>query len=281
MIAGTPSRTAMLVAAHRADHQTLDGASIFTDPLAVKLIGADAGITTTADVAAASMRGYVRLILAARARGAEDAANASIERGVRQVVVLGAGLDSFAYRHKHGPDLRVFEVDFPATSAWKCERLSHAGIAIPAGVHHVAVDFETDDFTENLVAQGFNPGAPCVVLWMGVVYYLTLPALQATLGAIGAWPGGGRLVMDYLEPMGHATPAMQQNMQRVKKRVAAMGEQLITFLPRTDIAARLGVLGFATVSDTSLGDIARHYLAAAPIPANHDAARLVVADRLI
>jgi methyltransferase (TIGR00027 family) len=114
---------------------------------------------------------------------------------------LGAGLDSFAYRRDaERRGLRIFEVDHPATQAWKRERLAASGILEPDRVSFVPVDFERDDFDELLHVHGFNHGAPSVVAWLGVTYYLTHDANEATLRRIARWAPATRLVLDYRLP---------------------------------------------------------------------------------
>src|SRR3981189_37615 len=130
MQTGQPSRTALGVAGLRAAHQVLDHAAIFTDPLALRILGADAeAMVRDAETDVARQR--LRLFIACRARIAEDAL-AAVQNGVRQLVVLGAGLDTYAYRASPSDDLRIFEVDHPLTQAWKRERLADAAIATPA-----------------------------------------------------------------------------------------------------------------------------------------------------
>ena len=133
-----------------------------------------------------------------RHRFAEDAVTAAVARGVRQVVVLGAGLDTFAYRHPHD-GLRVFEVDFPATGEWKRARLAEAGIAVSPTVAFVAVDFEHDDLLDRLRESGLDVETPAVFMWLGVVPYLTEEAIWATLGFIAGVPGA-EVVFDYANP---------------------------------------------------------------------------------
>src|SRR5689334_8184254 len=128
METGLPSLTALGAARHRAAHQVLEGGRIFHDPLALRILGSDAEtVAREADERA----GGLRLFIAARARLAEDTLAAAIARGTRQLVVLGAGLDTYAYRAPLAGGLRVFEVDHPATQAWKRSLLEAAGIAIP------------------------------------------------------------------------------------------------------------------------------------------------------
>ena len=143
---GQPSRTALGAAGLRAAHQVLDGAAIFADPLALRILGADADdLVREAKAETDPFRQRLRWFIAARSRIADDALAAAIKRGARQLVVLGAGLDTTAYRALPSHDLRIFEVDYPATQAWKRERLAEAGIPLPAALTFVPIDFERAD----------------------------------------------------------------------------------------------------------------------------------------
>ncbi len=125
---GQPSRTAQGAAAHRAVHQIVEGGVIFSDPFAVAILGDDsrAGLSEMADDPS---HRPMRLFIAARSRFSEDTLAACVARGIRQVVVLGAGLDTFSLRNPHASQgVRVFEVDYPATQGWKRERLRQAGL---------------------------------------------------------------------------------------------------------------------------------------------------------
>jgi methyltransferase (TIGR00027 family) len=128
---GKPSRTAWVAAVHRAAHQVLEQGRIFADPLALRILGVDAEtVAREAEERPSGRR--MRIFIAVRTRFAEDALTAAVERGVRQVVVLGAGLDTYAYRCEWRDRLRIFEVDYPATQAWKRQRLEDAAISVPA-----------------------------------------------------------------------------------------------------------------------------------------------------
>ena len=151
-----PSRTAERVALRRAAHQLLDHPRVHDDPLALVIVG---------DAQAAALRAEphrfedgpvsqrLRAFLAVRSRVAEDTLARAVAAGVRQYVVLGAGLDTFAYRNPY-PALRVFEVDHPATQAWKRRRLADAQIAVPDDVTFVALDFASESLPAALRAVG-------------------------------------------------------------------------------------------------------------------------------
>ena len=137
---GQPSQTALGAARLRAAHQVLDGASILADPLAVRILGPDE--QASLDHAQVHPMGpRLRWFIAARSRIAEDALTVAVDQGASQLVVLGAGLDTLAYRTPLATRLRIFEVDYPATQAWKRELLEAATIAVPATLAFIAVDF--------------------------------------------------------------------------------------------------------------------------------------------
>jgi methyltransferase (TIGR00027 family) len=187
MQTGQPSRTALGAAGLRAAHQVLDRAAIFTDPLALRILGPDAEAMVR-DAETDLSRQRLRWFIAIRARIAEDALAAAVQRGVGQLVVLGAGLDTYAYRAPPSDNLRIFEVDHPLTQAWKRERLAEAAIAPPAALRFVPVDFERETLADGLGAAGFDPARQTFFSWLGVVPYLTEQAVFATLGFIAGLP---------------------------------------------------------------------------------------------
>jgi methyltransferase (TIGR00027 family) len=252
---GEPSRTAFGAATHRAVHQDLDGARIFHDPLAWQILGADRDEVLAR--ATARDRPWLRLFIAIRHRFAEDGLAAAIERGTGQVVVLGAGLDTFAYRNPYA-GVRVFEVDFPATAAWKAVRLREAGIAVPPGTVFAACDFEREDFLDRLVAGGFDTTRPAYFIWLGVVPYLTRDAIVTTLRRIGTVPGA-EVVFDYPTPMTGLPWRARRLRRRFERRVAALGEPLtVTFEPY-ELAELLRSCGFTEIEDLGRAELLPRY----------------------
>ncbi|HUJ61509.1 MAG TPA: SAM-dependent methyltransferase [Kofleriaceae bacterium] len=242
-----PSYTARAAAAHRAAHQLLEGGRIFADPLAVAMLGEPAD-AIAADATAHPERAAMRRFIALRSWLAERELADAVARGTRQLVVLGAGLDSFAYRNPHA-DLRVFEVDHPATQAWKRERLAAAGIAVPPTLAFAPVDFARDALLDALAAVGFAASAPALVTWLGVVPYLEDAAIFATLAAIARWARGTQVVFDYGEPPGSLPPELAARAAERAARVAAIGEPWLSFFQPAELAARLAATGFSSVVD--------------------------------
>jgi methyltransferase (TIGR00027 family) len=258
---GQPSRTALGAAGLRAAHQVLDGAAIFSDPLALRILGADAGdLVRKAEAERDPYRQRLRWFIAARSRVADDALAAAIKRGARQLVVLGAGLDTTAYRAMPSHDLRIFEVDHPATQTWKRERLAEAGIPLPAALTFVSVDFERATLAEGLAAAGFDSALQTFFSWLGVVPYLTDDAIFSTLGYIAGLPGGAHVVFDYVNPPDTMTePGRRAMHEALIARVAAVGEQLRNHFDSNALHVRLKALGFHEFEDLGWPEIAARF----------------------
>jgi methyltransferase (TIGR00027 family) len=259
---GQSSRTALGAATHRAVHQVLESGRIFTDPLAVRILGADAEAAVR-DARNHPFRRRLRLFIAARTRFAEDALTAACARGVRQLVVLGAGLDTYAYRTTLGESLHIFEVDHPATQAWKRERLAQAAIPVPGTLTFVPIDFEREILADGLAAAGFEPTQQTFFTWLGVVPYLTEQAVLSTLGFIASLPGGAHVVFDYSNPPASGPDQNDDASVResLAERVAALGETLKSHFETEALHTSLTALGFSQIEDLGPALIRERYLA--------------------
>jgi methyltransferase (TIGR00027 family) len=262
MQSGEPSRTALAAARHRAAHQVLEHGRIFADPLAVRILGEDADTVAREAEQNPSAR-RMRIFIAVRTRFAEDSLTAAVERGVRQLVVLGAGLDTYAYRWASlGTSreiVRIFEVDHPATQAWKRRRLAESGIALPDCLTFAPIDFERETLAGGLAAAGFDPAQQTFFTWLGVVPYLTEEAVWSTLGFIASLPNGAHVVFDYSDPPDSLTPEMRALHERRAARVAELGEPWMNYFETDGLRAKLTDLGFRTVEDLGPPQIAARY----------------------
>jgi methyltransferase (TIGR00027 family) len=184
-----------------------------------------------------------RAFMAVRSRYVEDQLAEAVSQGICQYVVLGAGLDTFAYRNPF-PSLRVFEVDFPATQQWKQQMLSEAQIALPANLTFVALDFEHRTLAEGLADADFNPQLPAFFGWLGVVPYLTLAAVRATLETIARLPAGTSAAFDYARSPETLSPVGRTAFDALAARVAAAGEPFQLFFTPETIEAELLRAGF-------------------------------------
>ena len=248
------SRTAFGAALHRAAHQTLERGLVFQDPFACAILG------VTPEEAAErgggdERRRRMRLFIAARSRLAERRIAAAVARGVRQVVVLGAGLDTFGLRNPHAAEgLRVFEVDHPATQAWKRERIAAMGAQAPSLVF-APCDFERDDLAEALLRAGADRAAPIFFMWLGVAPYLTREAAMTTLRTIAATPGG-EVVFDYTEAAERDRGEAQAFHQELLERVAAVGEPIVGFFDPQELSRDLHAFGMTEQEDFNSQEIA-------------------------
>jgi methyltransferase (TIGR00027 family) len=271
---GQASVTALGAAGHRAAHQVLEQGFVFADPLALPILGPDADQAIALARERPERRG-LRLFIAMRSRFAEDSAAHAIEKAVRQILVMGAGLDTFAYRLKPTPDMRVFELDHPATQAEKRRRLNEAQIAEPRHVSYVAHDFERGSMIASLEADGFDPGKRTFVLWLGVTPYLTEEAVFATLSELASWPGDAEVVFDYSNPRDRVTDAAARaHHDQLAERVAASGEPFRSHLDTPELHARAHELGFSEIEDLDRAALVARYLpdlapAPGPGPGGH------------
>jgi methyltransferase (TIGR00027 family) len=248
-----PSRTAYGVAMSRAAHQLLDLPRVFEDPVALAIVGPKGA----ADIRAREehLRGryarYLRAFLVARSRLAEEALAEAVARGVRQYVVLGAGLDTFAFRNPHAAlGLRVFEVDHPATQEWKRQLISQAHLKPPGPLVYVPVDFEREQLGDRLHANGFSATEPAFFTWLGVTMYLTRPAVLDTLRFVTQTNvNRGGIIFDYLTMPPRWQLLRRWVMSALIRRMAAAGEPWQTFFDPSQLRTDLTRLGFATVHD--------------------------------
>jgi methyltransferase (TIGR00027 family) len=243
---------------HRATHQVLEKGMIFADPLAIRILGVDAEAIRERITAEDPGR-RMRMFIAMRTRFAEDALAAAVASGVTQLVVLGAGLDTFAYRSPYRERLRVFEVDFPATQAWKRERLAEAGIEAPSWLTFAPVDFEQQTLAEGLARACFDPAQQTFFTWLGVVPYLSEDAVWTTLRYIASLPGGAHVVFDYSDPPETLDAETKAFHDQRARRVAELGEQWRTYFEAEPLRQRLLELGFLEVEDLRPGQMVNRF----------------------
>jgi len=258
MLQAQPSRTAQRVALRRATHQLLDDPQVFHDPLAVAIAGESESPPSAQDIHSRALRAFI----AVRSRYAEDQLARAVERGVRTYVVLGAGLDTFAYRNPFRAfGLHVFEVDHPATQEWKREQLRSAGIAVPEDMTFAAVDFERQSLADGLLQAGFDQQQPAFFSWLGVTPYLSRAAFDATMHFIASLPEGSGLVFDYALERSLLSPQQQVALDALSARVARAGEPFQLFFDPAALNADLGRWGFGLIEDLGCDEINGRYFA--------------------
>jgi methyltransferase (TIGR00027 family) len=261
---GGPSKTAWRVALRRAAHQIIDNPLVLDDPIALRIVGeaAAAAIRQSPWKHQLPFSRASRAFLVARSRFAEDALADAVRRGVRQYVVLGAGLDTFAYRNPFSEDgLRVFEVDYPATQDWKRRALHDAAVDVPSTLTFVAVDFERASLEASLVAAGFDRTAPAFFSWLGVTWYLTAEAISQVLAFVASTPSHGGIAFDYGVPRESVGVVGRLAYDAVAARVAMAGEPFRSAFDPAALRAELERIGFRAIADLGANELNARYFA--------------------
>jgi methyltransferase (TIGR00027 family) len=259
-----PSRTAWRVALRRAVHQVTDRPTVLDDPIAIPILGPRGGAELDAEIAKSghSFSRSMRAFVAVRSRYAEDELGKAVERGVKQYVVLGAGLDTFSFRNLYAHlGLHVFEVDHPATQGWKRQLLEAANIAIPRETTLVGVDFERQQLRDELQSAGFRSTEGAFFSWLGVAPYLTEMAFQNTLAFIASIQPQSGVVFDYGVARSALTFMERMALDALSSRVAAAGEPFRLFFEPRELSKLLRQIGFRHIEDLGAEQINERYFA--------------------
>ena len=243
---GEPSRSALRVASLRSVHQLLDEPLVLPDPIALSLLGASTEAALRDDPFALNdpSRG-LRGTLVARSRFVEDELSSCVAAGVRQYLVVGAGLDTFAYRNPYRDEgLRVFEVDRPGTQRWKQQLLAEASIGVPASLTFVPADSERDDLGSAPRRAGLRADRAACVSWMGVTMHLTADAVAATLRTVAGFAAGSRLCFNYSVPVKMLNPVERVVNEVMEQRLAALGEPWLATVRSNAVAEATARTGF-------------------------------------
>lgn len=250
MKTGSPSKTALSVAVRRAEHQLFDFPHVFEDPLAPRIIGPVAATSMvfgwwTAYLPASR---YLRAFIAVRSRYAEDQLARAIAAGTTQYVILGAGLDTFAYRNPYSNfGLRTFEVDHPDTQAWKRHQLGLMSIPVPSSVTFVPVDFEHQSLDIELANTGFALGEPAFFSWLGVTPYLANEVVMQTLRQIHSFCPANAIVFDYALPRHSLSGIERVAADALREGVAWAGEPFKSAFRAEVLLDDLKQIGFRRV----------------------------------
>lgn len=260
--AGEPSRTALSAALQRAAHQLLERPLVFNDPLALRILGSERVKWLAMNLARyrTQRSQAMRAFLIARSRYAEDELEHLYQRGVRQYIVLGAGLDTFACRNAHGKSLRVFEVDHPSTQAWKRTQLREHGIEIPPSLRFVPVDFERRLLADGLREARFRQKESVFISWLGVTMYLTRDAVLQTLNFFAkSCARGSEIVFDFSLPDEALSEIERASRARRAQRVARIGEPWISRFNSSDLAGELRAMGYSVATHFGSEEVNERY----------------------
>jgi methyltransferase (TIGR00027 family) len=254
----------MMTATIRGVHRQLHSRPwVLDDPYALPLVGPAWSElhTMLGDVVREPVLRRAIAQIVARSRYVEDRLGDSFT----QYVLLGAGLDSFAWRR---PDLlrslRVFEVDHPATQGWKQERVT--ALALPTSDRHVfvPVDFETETLRDGLSAAGFDWARPTLYSWLGVTGYLAPDAVEATLRVVSSGAAGSEIVMSYLGTPPFLDEFGAEFLAVLSGLAAQSGEPVDTFFAPSEAEALVERCGLAVVENLDSEELGRRYFAGRP-----------------
>jgi methyltransferase (TIGR00027 family) len=256
----TPDNTAVRVALWRALHLEADAPPhVFEDAVGLKLIAPEEGWQRRPDMSPFTRP--FRASIVGRARFIEDLVAERVAGGVRQYVILGAGLDTFAQRQQElAARLVVFEVDQPGPQAWKRQRLLDVGFGVPPFLRLVPVDFEAGkSWQEQLLAAGFDPDRPAVVASTGVSMYLTKNAIEATLRQVASFAPGSTLAMSFMLPIEMADPDIRPGIERAAAGARANGTPFLSFFMPYAMVTMARDAGFREVQHVAAAEIAERY----------------------
>ncbi|MBL4952008.1 class I SAM-dependent methyltransferase [Neobacillus sp. YIM B02564] len=199
--------------------------------------------------------------LVSRSRYAEDGLMQAINRGVRQYVILGAGLDTFAFRQENLPhDFTIFEVDHPATQAFKRNRLNELGMDIPANLKFVPVDFTTDSFVAELKKAGYDEQKQSYFSLLGVVMYLGKRDFLRLLSAVSNLAvAGSSFVFDYLDHSAFDEKTAARKMTQMRQITASTGEPIITSFDSFELDQELQDCGMLVYENLAPANIEEMY----------------------
>lgn len=250
MKVGVPSETARSVAVLRAVHQFVDFPHVFDDPLAFRILGAEDAASFAIESMAAYLPAFrcARAFIAARSRYAEDRLARAVASGASQYVVLGAGLDTFAYRNPHAEKgLRVFEVDHPDTQAWKRRRLALAAIPVPPSAHFAGIDFERQKLDAVLEEAGFRRSETAFFSCLGITPYLSKAAVTAIFATIRALGADNAVAFDYAAPRQTLSGWEQAALDALSEEVDRAGEPFRSYFTPATLRRALKAIGFGKI----------------------------------
>jgi methyltransferase (TIGR00027 family) len=274
---GKPSVSALEVTAYRAiGAKHPDPAVRNADRLAERFLGRDEvqileqarsqvvlgalRLDTEAAWKSLGVRGGFAQAVHVRTRHIDAVFEESLRESATQAVILGAGLDSRAYRFEQLlGKVRVFEVDFPPTQEYKKKRVREIVGALPRHVTYVPIDFTKDDLATVLTAAGYDATKKTIFVWEGVTFYIPEAAVDATLRFVAQRSGrGSRIVFDYFPASALKAPGAP--LKDVKTRLEAVKEPLIFGLPDDDRQGFITRRGLDIVSDLPLVELRARYL---------------------
>ncbi len=274
--------TALLTAYARVYHSTHDSPVIFDDSLASELFSAEERVSFDKGLAeslkfldperaavcpdqATSLAQYMHLqgapIAVSRARYTEDALAMAINQGIQQYVILGAGMDIFAFRRPElVKRLQVYEIDHPTTQAMKRERIAKVGWQIPPQLHFVPVDLIKENLADALKHSSYDSNKPSFFSWLGVTYYLTREVVFTTLQAVAEIASSGSsIIFDYMDEDAFTPGKVAKRVERMQQIVRNIGEPMKAGFKPSELAAELTPLNLRVKEDLGPAELEKRY----------------------
>ncbi len=236
----------------RGVHQLLDARPlILDDPSSLDLLGPDVvrQIRESAEHHRTLQSQALRAHIVLRSRFAEDCLQDAAGRGIAQYVILGAGFDTFAFRQPAWAELlKIFEVDQPASQAWKKSRIEDADLSVAANLTFAGIDFEHESLREGLLRNGISFAEPTFFSWLGVTMYLREDATDAVLATIAQFPAGSEVVFTFTQPPESLDSRESHFHELLSKVVSGAGEPFVSYFTPEQIEAKLIGAGFKTIA---------------------------------
>lgn len=257
---GQPSRTAMVAAYLRDAHRELDSQPwLVDDSIARSFVPQTFAAALEAEIACfpRELFAALRVFAATRARLPEDVAIEGLANGRRDYVILGAGLDTFAWRHASAADFTIWEIDHPATQSWKRARLYEVGLTEPDNVRFISTDLA------NARLDALDLPLNATWNWMGVTHYLGRAATRATLESI-ATAGDATLVLDFALDLAHCDELGHAARSWGLRKGGSFDEQQIGLYSPDEAAAMVRGAGFSNVDSYGVDELRSRYLVGRP-----------------
>ncbi len=253
-----PDNTALRTALWRALHVLKDDKPyIIEDSVGYNLIKPEKDWQERADM---KYTKRLRASIVARARFVEDVAKELIEKGVKQYVLLGAGLDSFAQRNAEiSSQIDIYEIDQPDTLEWKEEKLIENGYRISDNLHYVPVDFEIFSWWDELLKNGFDIYQTTFVSCTGVTLYLSKNAITETLKKMNLLASGSTIAIAFYLPLDQLDEEDKPLMEMSIKGAAASGTPFVSFYPVEEIVKLAEDIGLKEIQTVSTKDMTERY----------------------
>jgi methyltransferase (TIGR00027 family) len=264
MLPGQPSRTMLRSAIRRAAHQLLDNPLILNDPIVIGLVpeASEPAIRDKFDGPGVPDSKLQRCMFAMRSRFAEDRLAQAVSRGVRQYVIVGAGLDTFPWRQ---PDfaktVQIFTADHPASLAWTQGRLRQHGLSRPSNLTYVPVDLEERRLGDQLAACGFERGAATFCSMLGLMQYIDRGAVDSLFDFTAALAKGSEIVFSFAPPDDQLEAEASNASIFSGWRSAVIGEPWKTRLHPAALVTQLTHLGFSDIFHLTPELARQHYFA--------------------